>query len=117
MEMTDNMRLRCDKDLYAVGYASGILALNVRWKWLAFPAAVVGLTGVFLGLAIVESRKKTNMLWRDHVLSLLFHTSGDDMQRARRRSSGDLGLVERQAKRTMVQLEQTNEGCWVFDEK
>jgi hypothetical protein len=47
--------------------------VHVRWSWLAFPAAMIGLPAIFLVLVHIESRKtETDRLWKSSILALLF---------------------------------------------
>jgi hypothetical protein len=45
----------------------------VRWKWIAFPAIMIGMTGVFLLLVAFENRGfKNDRLWKSSFLAALF---------------------------------------------
>lgn len=45
----------------------------IRWKWIAFPAVMIGLAGVFLMLVALENRgTETDRLWKSSFLATLF---------------------------------------------
>jgi hypothetical protein len=45
----------------------------IRWYWIAFPAVMIGLTGVFLLLVAMENRGiKNDRLWKSSFLAALF---------------------------------------------
>jgi hypothetical protein len=45
----------------------------IRWPWIASPAVMIGLTGVFLLLVALENRGiKNDQLWKDSFLAALF---------------------------------------------
>ncbi|CAN9154103.1 unnamed protein product [Alternaria alternata] len=47
--------------------------VHVRWSWIAFPAAMIGMYDIFLVLVHIESRgTETERLWKSSVLALLF---------------------------------------------
>jgi hypothetical protein len=44
----------------------------IRWPWIAFPAIMVGLSGIFLLLVAIESRHiETDRLWKSSFLAAL----------------------------------------------
>ncbi|KAF2994916.1 hypothetical protein E8E13_000457 [Curvularia kusanoi] len=47
--------------------------MYIRWPWITFPTVMVGLTGVFLLLAVFENRGiKKDRLWKSSFLAALF---------------------------------------------
>jgi hypothetical protein len=45
----------------------------IRWSWIAFPAVMIGLAGVFLVLVALENRgMETDRLWKSSFLAALF---------------------------------------------
>lgn len=47
--------------------------IRIDWRWLSFPVAMIGLTGIFLALVIIESRDvPRERLWKSSVLASLF---------------------------------------------
>jgi hypothetical protein len=47
--------------------------VHIRWGWIALPAIVVAMTGVFLGLAMWTSRSTRTRLWKSSAIAMLFH--------------------------------------------
>lgn len=60
------------------GYAKGVMwynttCMHVKWAWISFPAALIGLSVVFLALVAIESRgTESDRLWKSSVLATLF---------------------------------------------
>jgi hypothetical protein len=47
--------------------------IYIRWPWLSFPSAMIGLTGLFLLLIAFENREiETDRLWKSSFLAALF---------------------------------------------
>jgi hypothetical protein len=47
--------------------------VHAQWSWIAFPAVMIGMAGIFLVLVHIESRgTETERLWKSSVLALLF---------------------------------------------
>ncbi|KAI8941649.1 hypothetical protein NX059_002862 [Plenodomus lindquistii] len=47
--------------------------MYIRWSWVAFPSAMIGLTGLFLLLVAFENRGvQTDRLWKSSFLAALF---------------------------------------------
>ena len=47
--------------------------VRIRWEWITFPVIMMGLTGAFLLLIVVENRGvESNRLWKSSVLAALF---------------------------------------------
>jgi hypothetical protein len=47
--------------------------MQIQWEWIAFPAALIGLSVVFLVLVGIESRNvESDRLWKSSVLATLF---------------------------------------------
>jgi hypothetical protein len=47
--------------------------MQVQWEWISFPAALIGLSVVFLVLVAIESRNvESDRLWKSSVLATLF---------------------------------------------
>ena len=78
--------------------------VHVRWGWIALPALVVLLTGIFLAAAILKSRQSRTKLWKSSALAMLFHglDSETRMQFARQ---GSLNEKKKRAKDVRVQLD------------
>ena len=49
--------------------------VQIRWAWFAFPAALVGLSLLFLIGTIVETAHRDVLVWKSNNLALLFHGS------------------------------------------
>ncbi|KAH6344004.1 hypothetical protein HBI37_088780 [Parastagonospora nodorum] len=50
-----------------------ITCVSIRWPWIAFPAVMIGLTGLFLILVAIENRGIENdRLWKSSFLAALF---------------------------------------------
>jgi hypothetical protein len=60
------------------GYAKGDTWINttcvyVRWEWIAFPVAMIALTGLFLLLVIIDNwGVESDKLWKSSMLATLF---------------------------------------------
>jgi hypothetical protein len=63
--------------------------VHIRWGWIALPAIVVAMTGVFLGLAMWRSRSTRTRLWKSSAIATLFYGL-DGKTRAEAMRSGDL---------------------------
>ncbi|KAJ8116651.1 hypothetical protein OPT61_g1971 [Boeremia exigua] len=47
--------------------------VSIRWPWIAFPAIMIGLTGLFLALVAFENRGiESDRLWKSSFLAALF---------------------------------------------
>jgi len=67
--------------------------IHIRWGRMALPAMVVALTGVFLGLAMLRSRRTRTGLWKSRAIAMLFHGL-DGKARAGAMRSGSLREVK-----------------------
>ncbi|KAL9106724.1 MAG: hypothetical protein Q9227_008293 [Pyrenula ochraceoflavens] len=79
--------------------------IAVRWAWLAFPAALILLTAIFLSLTIASSARSDTPAWKCSPLPLLFH--GLDQQAEKKDSATALREVyqmEQLASEMQVQL-------------
>jgi hypothetical protein len=60
------------------GYAKGHMWTNttcmyVRWEWIAFPVAMIALTGLFLLLVVIDNWGiESDRLWKSSILATLF---------------------------------------------
>jgi hypothetical protein len=60
------------------GYAKGHMwstatCVYTRWEWIVFPAAMIGLTGIFLALVMIENwGNDSERLWKSSILATLF---------------------------------------------
>lgn len=80
--------------------------VHVRWEWITFPVTMLGMTGVFLLLVIIENRGVESVrLWKSSLLAALFC----EVDLARDRPIGNEGMVET-AERTSVSLEGKSDG-------
>lgn len=90
--------------------------VNIRWPFLAYPAALVLLAIIFFICMVFETRhgETSRHDWKSSPLALLFH--GLDRESLKREDLADLtgvGEMERTAGRTPVRLSQTENG-WQF---
>jgi hypothetical protein len=47
--------------------------IRVRWKWISYPAIMIGLSAIFLILVSIESRGiASEGLWKSSILAMLF---------------------------------------------
>lgn len=47
--------------------------IRIDWRWIAFPAIMMGLTGIFLVLVVIDNREMDHeRLWKSSVLATLF---------------------------------------------
>jgi hypothetical protein len=52
---------------------SSTTCVDIRWPWISFPAAMIGLTGLFLLLVVVANRGvESDRLWKSSFLAVLF---------------------------------------------
>ena len=82
--------------------------VSVDWRWISFPVIMIGLTGIFLVLVVVENRGvERERLWKSSVLATLFcgvdHEVTDNAALVSKRAMYDV------AKSTSVSL-QTQKG-------
>ena len=57
------------------------ICISVKWPWLAYPAALLALTIVFLLATIVQSAcHSRNQIWKSSPLALLFHGLDNDLR-------------------------------------
>ncbi|KAF2438448.1 hypothetical protein P171DRAFT_491117 [Karstenula rhodostoma CBS 690.94] len=60
------------------GYAKGgmwttVTCIYVGWKWIVFPVTMIGTTGIFLLLVIIDNwGNDTERLWKSSILAMLF---------------------------------------------
>lgn len=82
--LTINIRLNSESNFSspAVGTAYRTeTCIIVQWPWLAYPAALLLLTLVFLAATIVQSRRRTrHQIWKASPLALLLHGVEDDVK-------------------------------------
>jgi hypothetical protein len=59
---------------YAIGTVwRNTTCMYIRWSWITFPSAMIGLTGVFLAWVAFENRGiETDRLWKSSFLAALF---------------------------------------------
>ena len=86
--------------------------VHVRWAWFTYPAAVVGLSLLFLTSSIVESAHRDVMIWKASNLALLFHgqeldLTGDAVVKVNR-----LSRMSKMAREIKIELTQTLEKDW-----
>ncbi|OJD40001.1 zinc-binding oxidoreductase protein [Diplodia corticola] len=106
--MTANMRRNGDASNSdpAQGMAQRtVTCVSVRWPWLAYPAALLVLTAVFLAATIVESVSRSGFqIWKGNPLALLFHgLDGDEVAKYRREVTHE-GQMEQVAKTVRVRM-------------
>lgn len=88
------------------GWARGHMWANttcvyVRWEWIAFPVAMIALTGLFLLLVIIDNWKvESDRLWKSSVLATLFCEV--DIERDRPKGKEEMSEI---ARSTSVSLE------------
>lgn len=113
MEMTDNMRLRCDSNLAVVGVAKNLATiLDVQWLWMIYPIIVVMFAGVFLMLEIRHSRGYRHMIWKESVLPLLFFKPSAELEGFWRNRADNIKEVDQGSKDEIGQIRQVDER-WV----
>jgi hypothetical protein len=78
--------------------------MYIRWSWIIFPAAMIGLTGVFLILVAIENRDVSQeRLWKSSVLASLFcEVDFEVFDKPKPTSKQEMGDI---AKSTSVSLE------------
>jgi hypothetical protein len=87
-------------------YVKGVMWSNttcvyMRWEWIAFPVAMIALTGLFLLLVIIDNWGiESDRLWKSSILATLFCEV--DVQRDRPKGKEEM---EKIAKSTSVSLE------------
>ncbi|GME48527.1 uncharacterized protein LTHEOB_5448 [Neofusicoccum parvum] len=118
--MTANMRRNGDASNSAP--AAGVAlrtetCISVRWAWLAFPAALLLLTVVFLVVTIVESAGRApGRMWKGSPLALLFH--GLDGEVGERYGAvGRVEDMEAVAKRVRVRMGDEGRGLKLVEVK
>lgn len=85
--------------------------VDVRWPWIAFPAALLLIASGFLFLLAIETRTGSNgpAIWKSSPLALLYHGFATPTDTVGDKSNGRPDLcsirgMEESAKRTTVQL-------------
>ena len=85
--------------------------IQVKWPFLAFPAALATLTTAFLVIVVIQSSRDptTTNSWKSSLLPMVFHKFSLDGHQ-QDTSDGDAGLsnlrgMEGVAKKTMAKLE------------
>ncbi|KAF2999342.1 hypothetical protein E8E13_005620 [Curvularia kusanoi] len=79
--------------------------VNVHWRWIAFPAAMIGLTGLFLLWIAFENRGiEKDRLWKSSFLAALFCEVDMDEKPVGKKEMGSV------AKSTSVSLEGNSGG-------
>jgi hypothetical protein len=81
--------------------------VHVRWRWMALPIALVGLSIVFLAATILKNEHKSALAWKSSSLALLFH----GLEGVGKGAEG-LGQMESVAKHTRVVLRKGGDGEW-----
>jgi len=81
--------------------------VHVRWRWIALPIVLVGLSIVFLVATILKNENKRALAWKSSSLALLFH----GLEGVGRGAEGR-GQMERVAKHTRVVLRKGGDGEW-----
>jgi hypothetical protein len=92
--------------------------VQVRWAWLAYPAAIVLLLVIFFAAMIWETGRDVHRIhgWKSSPLALMYHGFDRDVQD--RHGYGVLiqnNEMEQDARKTQVQLRPTEKG-WLFEE-
>jgi hypothetical protein len=89
--------------------------IRVRWKWISYPAVMIGLSAIFLILVSIESSGiASERLWKSSILTMLFCemddvvTDGDkpatrrDMENVAKSTSVSLGGAEERTLRLVA---------------
>lgn len=87
-----------------------LTCISVRWGWIAYPAALLALTFVFLFLTVVESANRARgRIWKSSPLAMLFH--GLDGEVAEKyQDVGQVGQMEKLAKQVRVKIKDEGKG-------
>jgi hypothetical protein len=83
--------------------------VNVRWNWIAFPAALILLALVFLVMTIFQNRRNGAMLWKSNSLANFYHPLTKDGRNALQ-SGKTAEEAEQIAESMKVQWKQTDSG-------
>jgi Protein of unknown function (DUF3176) len=86
--------------------------MHVRWGWLAFPAALVCLTIMFLALTMVDTARGHIPAWKSSPLPLLFHglEGGENGQTRTLKLVNEIAEMERLAEEIDVRLMDSDSG-------
>ena len=90
------------------------LGVRIRWEWLILPAAMVGLSLLFLIVTILRTARSPAKAWKGSPLAILFL---DVDQEIRTRASNHLDEfkgIERSVGRTKVVIKKHPEGKWIL---
>ncbi|KAK5200197.1 hypothetical protein LTR47_008631 [Exophiala xenobiotica] len=109
--------LGCPTNISAVGTIFDIATvLEVQWRWLAFPALVITLTGAFLLWVMLDTQRNRAMVWKNRVLPLIFcGRSAEIDEFANEKDLEDVDAMELYAKKLNVKLERDDRGIWHFE--
>lgn len=79
--------------------------VKIDWRWLSFPAAMLGLTGIFLVLVMIDNREvEPERLWRSSALATFFcEVDHDNINGAHTKSKGAMYDI---AKSTSVSIDE-----------
>ncbi|KAL1650424.1 hypothetical protein SLS58_001242 [Diplodia intermedia] len=91
--------------------------VSVRWPWLAYPAALLALTAVFLAATVVESvgRSSGFHVWKGNPLALLFHgLDGEEVAKYRGEVTHE-GQMEQVAKKVRVRMGDLGSGMQLVE--
>lgn len=83
--------------------------VSVRWVWLAFPAALIVLTMLFLAMTMINTAHIELAVWKSSPLPLLFHGL-EETETERLRMTKKMVEMEKFAHQIQVQLKDTGTG-------
>ena len=114
ISMTNNIRQQNDNMTLSVHGTTwkSESYVHVRWAWFTYPAAVAGLSLLFLTGSIIESAHRDVMIWKASNLALLFHGQGLDLTRGSIVRVNRLSRMSKVARDIKIELTQTLERDW-----
>ena len=108
--VTNNLRMTADNATTVSGQ-EGIVKtfLEVRWPWISLPCVSVIAGGLFLLLAMWDTRKSQAPLWKDSMFATLFHGLSDGVKKAIPKSTSQ-SAMERDSRSINVRLIEGKKG-------
>ncbi|KAK5739673.1 hypothetical protein LTR17_005157 [Elasticomyces elasticus] len=100
------------KNQYAGTVMSEEVYFMVRWIWLTFPAGLVALSSIFLGLSIVQACRSNVPAWKDSALAVLYANVDPGLQPLASMQPREAAKVLRRRKVQLV----GNERWWTLEQ-
>ena len=92
------------------------LGVRVRWEWLVLPAAMVGLSLLFLMATIIRTARSPVKAWKGSPLAVLFLDIDQEIRTRASNHLNDFKGIERSVGRTKVVIKKHPEGKWILRE-